>query len=166
MFLACRPAGETRSMAVLFNCQNWLLVNQTPPAAWPRAITPRSLHTEFEIVIQDFFFYIKKCMPLKEKPCIKSQGVKTFEQNEDVYIFLLLPKYHIFSFSTAIYLVLPRLLMHGFLSGAYIFWVSVWIFCNSCKWVPQLSSVWKDGSQNHTVIVGKGSNTQKYWKTK
>ncbi len=33
----------------------------------------------------------------KEKPCIKSQGVKTFEQNEDVYIFLVLPKYHIFS---------------------------------------------------------------------
>ncbi len=38
----------------------------------------------------------------KEKPCIKSQGVKTFEQNEDVYIFLVLPKYHIFSFSTAL----------------------------------------------------------------
>ncbi len=29
----------------------------------------------------------------KEKPCIKSQGVKTFEQNEDMYIFLILPKY-------------------------------------------------------------------------
>ncbi len=29
-----------------------------------------------------------------------------------------------------------------------------------------LSSVWKDGSQNHTVIAGKGSNTQKSWKTK
>ncbi len=28
-------------------------------------------------------------------------------------------------------------------------------------WVPQLSSVWNDGSQNHTVIVGKGLNTQK-----
>ncbi len=26
----------------------------------------------------------------KEKQCIKSQGVKTFEQNEDVYIFLVL----------------------------------------------------------------------------
>ncbi len=34
----------------------------------------------------------------KEKPCIKSQGVKTFEPNEDV---LVLPKYHI-SFSTAL----------------------------------------------------------------
>ncbi len=44
--------------------------------------------------------------------------------------------------------------------------VSVLIFCNSCKWVPQLSSVWKDGSQNHTVIVGKGSNTQKCWQGK
>ncbi len=32
----------------------------------------------------------------KEKPCIESKGVKTFEQNEDVYIFLVLPKYHIF----------------------------------------------------------------------
>ncbi len=36
----------------------------------------------------------------KKKPCIKSRGVKTFEQNEDEYIFLVLPKYHIFSFST------------------------------------------------------------------
>ncbi len=25
-----------------------------------------------------------------------SQGVKTFEQNEDVYIYLVLTKYHIF----------------------------------------------------------------------
>ncbi len=50
------------------------------------------------------------------------------------------------------------LLMHAFPSGAS---VSVWIFCNSCIWVPQLSSVWNDGSQNHTVIVEKGSNTQK-----
>ncbi len=37
----------------------------------------------------------------EEKTCIKSQGVKTFEQNEDVYIFLVLPKYPIF------HLVLP-----------------------------------------------------------
>jgi len=51
----------------------------------------------------------------------------------------------------------------GFPSGAS---VSVWIFCNSYKWVHQLSSVRKDGPQNHTVIVGKGSNTQKCWKTK
>ncbi len=41
-------------------------------------------------------------MHQKEKPRIKSQGVKTFEQNEDVYIFLVLPKYHISSFSTAL----------------------------------------------------------------
>ncbi len=39
--------------------------------------------------------------------------------------------------------------------------VNVSIFCNSCVWVPQFSSVWNDGSQNHTVNVGKGSNTQK-----
>ncbi len=31
----------------------------------------------------------------KEKPYIKSRGVKTFEQNGDVYIFLILPKYQI-----------------------------------------------------------------------
>ncbi len=36
-----------------------------------------------------------------------------------------------------------------------------WIFFNSCVWVPQLYSVWKDGSQNHTVTAGKGSNIQK-----
>ncbi len=40
-----------------------------------------------------------KVMLQKEKPSIKSQGggggggVKTFEQNGDVYIFLILPKY-------------------------------------------------------------------------
>ncbi len=70
----------------------------------------------------------------KEKPCMKRPGVNTFEQNEDVYIFLVLPKYHIFSFSTAlqklqkmfsrrqirliypdlqIQVFTPRLLMHG-----------------------------------------------------
>ncbi len=38
-------------------------------------------------------------------------------------------------------------------------------FCWSCVWVHQLSSVWKDGSQNHTVTAGKGSNMQKCWKT-
>ncbi len=37
-----------------------------------------------------------------EKSCIKSQGVNTFEQNEDVYIVLVLPEYHISSFSTAL----------------------------------------------------------------
>ncbi len=41
------------------------------------------------------FYRRFKCslMLQKEKPCIKSQGVKTFEQNEDVYIFLVL---HVF----------------------------------------------------------------------
>ncbi len=38
----------------------------------------------------------------KGKPRIKSQGVKTFEQNEDVYIFIVLPEYHISSFSSDI----------------------------------------------------------------
>ncbi len=31
-------------------------------------------------------------MPQNENPCIKSQGVKTFEQNEDVHIFLVFQK--------------------------------------------------------------------------
>ncbi len=44
----------------------------------------------------------RSLMLQKEKSCIKSQGVKTFEQNEDVYIFLVFPKYNIFSFSTAL----------------------------------------------------------------
>ncbi len=38
----------------------------------------------------------------------------------------------------------PALNACVFPSGAS---VSVWIFCNSCIWVPQLSSVWKDGFQ-------------------
>ncbi len=40
--------------------------------------------------------------PEEKKTCIKSRCVKTFEQNEGVYILLVLPKYHIFSFSTAL----------------------------------------------------------------
>ncbi len=41
--------------------------------------------------------FIQKLTDAPEgKTCIKSQGMKTFEQNEDVYIFLVLPKYHIF----------------------------------------------------------------------
>ncbi len=43
--------------------------------------------------------------------------------------------------------------------------VSVWIFCNSCIRVPQLSSCEKMDLKI-IVIVGKGSNTQKCWKTK
>ncbi len=33
----------------------------------------------------------------KETPCIKSRGVKTFEQDEDIQIFLILLKYYFFS---------------------------------------------------------------------
>ncbi len=40
--------------------------------------------------------------------------------------------------------------------------VNVFTFCNNCM-SPSiaLGLVWKDGSQNHTVTVGKGSNMQK-----
>ncbi len=38
----------------------------------------------------------------KEKPRVKSRGVKNFEQNEDVYICLVMPKYNIFSFIAAL----------------------------------------------------------------
>ncbi len=37
----------------------------------------------------------------KETRCIKSRGLKTFEQDEDVKCFLILSKYHFFPFSTA-----------------------------------------------------------------
>jgi len=39
--------------------------------------------------------------------------------------------------------------------------VNVFTFCNSCVWVPQLSSVWKYGYQNYTATALKGSNMQK-----
>ncbi len=123
----------------------------------------------------------------KETRCIKRWLLKTFEQDEDFQLFSLL-KYIFFPFITTalrkqqkilacfpedklstIYLDLqiqkvftPRLLMHR---------VSFWSISecfnlfNSCVWVHQLSSVWKDGSQNHTVTAGKGSNMQKCWKT-
>ncbi len=38
----------------------------------------------------------------KNTRCIKSRGVKTFEQDEDVQIVLILLKYHFFPFSTAL----------------------------------------------------------------
>ncbi len=38
----------------------------------------------------------KKKMLLKETRCIKSRGVKTFEQYEDVQMFLILLKYIFF----------------------------------------------------------------------
>ncbi len=122
----------------------------------------------------------------KNTRCIKSWLLKTFEQDEDfqlfsfveIYIFfhLLLPfgsnrrylhvsgrqiKYNL-PWSSIQKVFTPRLLMHR---------VSFWSISeclnlfNSCVWVPQLSSVWKDGSQNHTVTAGKGSNMQKCWKT-
>ncbi len=63
-----------------------------------------SSHTEAnEGLICSYYWRFKHSLMLqKEKTCIKSQGVKTFEQNEDVCIFLVLPTYHIFSFSTAL----------------------------------------------------------------
>ncbi len=50
--------------------------------------------------------------------------------------------------------------MHGF-----SFW-SISEHLNLLKKLQMSPSVVLDGSQNHTVIVGKGSNTQKCWKTK
>ncbi len=42
---------------------------------------------------------------------------------------------------------------HLFLMHCVPSWASVNVFsiCNSCVWVPQLSPVWKDGTQNHAV---------------
>ncbi len=62
----------------------------------------------------------------------------------------------------ACYFLFSTVLSKMFPSGAS---VNVWTFFNSCVWVHQLSSVWKDGSQNHTVTAGKGSNMQRCWKT-
>ncbi len=54
--------------------------------------TPRTT----EGLVRNYYRRLKHSLMLqKEKPCIKTWGVKTFEQNEDVYIFLVLPKYHI-----------------------------------------------------------------------
>ncbi len=39
----------------------------------------------------------------KETHYIRSQGVKTFEQDEDVQFFLILLKYNFFPFSTALW---------------------------------------------------------------
>ncbi len=51
--------------------------------------TPRTT----EGLIFNYFRRFKHSLMLqKEKPCIKSRGVKTFEQNEDVYMFCLQQK--------------------------------------------------------------------------
>ncbi len=57
--------------------------------------------------------------------CIKSWLLKTFEQDEDFQLFSFVEQ-KLFCF-----------------------------LCWSCVWVHQFSSVWKDGSQNHTVTAGK-----------
>ncbi len=110
--------------------------------------------------------------------------VKTFKQSEDVFLFFLFCLNIIFFPFSTVLQKLQKILLYVsqktkvkftlifefkrfpptplnvcfFPSGAS---VSVWIFCDSCIWVPQLSSVWKDWSQNHTVIVGKGSKYTK-----
>ncbi len=38
-------------------------------------------------------------------------------------------------------------------------------FCNSCIWVPRLSSVWKDGSQDQTLLE-RLQICKRYWKIK
>jgi len=103
-------------------------------------LTPRTT----EGLICSYYRRLKHSLMLQKekKSCINSRGVNTFEQNEDVYIFLVLPKYHIFSFSTALQ-KLQKI--------------------RTCFPEDKLSSIY---SQNHTVIVGKGSNIQKCWKTK
>ncbi len=51
--------------------------------------TPRTT----EGLIFNYFRRFKRSLMLqKEKPCIKSRGVKTFEQNEDVYMLFLQQK--------------------------------------------------------------------------
>ncbi len=123
----------------------------------------------------------------KETRCIKSRGVKTFEKDEDFQLFSFVEIYIFFSiyycpseatedtcmfpgrqikynlpWSSNSKSFHPRLLMHR-----VFFWSTIECLnlFNSCVWVHQLSSVWKDGSQNHTVTAGKGSNMQKCWKT-
>ncbi len=121
------------------------------------------------------------------KQFIKSRGVKTFERNRDVCIFLILPKYQMYFLCRTAFQRLQKMFpvlqkitcfpedkisqiypdlqieqvfnpssyCTVFPSGAS---VSVWTLCNSCIWVPQLSSVWKDVSQKHTVILERVQN--------
>ncbi len=95
----------------------------------------------------------------KKETCIKRQGVNTFEQNEDVYIFLVLPKYLIFLQATEdsymfssrqIKLNSPRSSNSKRFHAPAL---NAWFFLLEHQW-----------SQNHTVIDGKCSNTQKCWK--
>ncbi len=121
----------------------------------------------------------------KETRCIKRWLLKTFEQDEDFQLFSFVEIYFFSIYycpseateDTCMFpgrqikynyldlqiqkVFTPRLLMHR-----VFFWsISECLnLFNSCVWVPQLSSVWKDGSQNHTVTAGKGSNMQKCWK--
>ncbi len=44
--------------------------------------------------------------------------------------------------------------------------VNVFAFYNSCVWVLQFSSEWKDGSQNHKSLLIRGQICRRCWKTK
>ncbi len=95
--LQTNPSAPTDSLVIIF-------VNVNPFQQWLydfeiHLFTPRTT----EGLICNYYRRFKCSLMLqKEKPCIKSRGVKTFELNEDVYIFLVLSKYHIFKFSTAL----------------------------------------------------------------
>ncbi len=113
--------------------------------------------------------------------------MKTFERNRDVCIFLILPKYQMYFLCRTAFQRLQKMfpvlqkitcfpedkisqiypdlqIEQVFNPGSYctVFpsgaSVSVWTLCNSCIWVPQLSSVWKDVSQKHTVILERVQN--------
>ncbi len=65
----------------------------------------KSLHILDTVLLPEWSTVVLFCLvivvheSLHKLPAVfrkKARGVKTFEQNEDVYIFLVLPKFHIF----------------------------------------------------------------------
>ncbi len=130
------------------------------------------LRTTEGLIINYSRRFKRSLMLQREKHALRARGWKLFELqirvtfgkhvsifcsfwravlNEKKRYFGKIRKMYTSSFCSKVFT--PWLLMHVFPSGAS---ESVWTFWNSWLWVPQLSSVWKDGSQNHTLTVEKG----------
>ncbi len=113
---------------------------------WKR-LTWMKMSTFFLFCRNIYFFPFSTALPKQQKilACFPEDKLST------IYLDLQIQK--VFT---------PRLLMHRI-----SFWSITECFnlFNSCVWVPQLSSVWKDGSQNHTVTAVRVQIYKRCWKT-
>ncbi len=98
------------------------------------------------------WIYGARVQSWQSRAVINKKKKKYFNKRKKLEIFILLKSFHPPALNASCFLLEHQWMFEPFLIVLIV-------------WVHQLSSVWKDGSQNHTVTAGKGSNMQKCWKT-